>query len=238
MSEPERVHKVLARIGVASRRAAEDLIREGRVKVDGEVVVIGDKISDEQELSLDGVVLSVEVDRVTYVLNKPKNVMSTAADPQGRPTVVELIGADTRIYPVGRLDFETEGLILLTNDGSLTHRLTHPSFGVPKTYLVELDRNPTPKELSQLRKGIELEDGITAPAKASCPSAKMLQLVIGEGRNRQVRRMCAALDLEVLRLVRTRIGSVSEPKLGPGEFRQLDQTDLLELQRSIETGKS
>ena len=148
-------------------------------------------------------------------------VVTTAADPQGRPTVVELVPTEPRVFPVGRLDADTEGLLLLTNDGELTHRLTHPSFGVEKEYLAEVEGQPSAGALRRLREGVELEDGVTAPAKVSRAAPNLLRIAIHEGRNRQVRRMCEAVGHPVVRLVRTRIGPLPDRTLRPAEWRDL-----------------
>ena len=164
----ERLQKVLARAGVGSRRVCEDLITAGRVTVNGEVPVLGRRIDTEVDLvELDGVPLSVRPGLVHYLLNKPAGVVSTAEDTHDRPTVVSLVPASPRLHPVGRLDMDSEGLLILTNDGELTHRLTHPSFGVPKEYLVQVEGDPTAGEVRRLREGVELDDGRTAPARVT-----------------------------------------------------------------------
>lgn len=159
---------------------------------------------------------------IHYLLNKPRGVVSTASDPEGRPTVVSLVPLEPRVFPVGRLDTDSEGLLVLTNDGDLTHRLTHPSFGVPKEYLAQVKGRPAPTAIRQLREGIDLDDGRTAPAKVALVAPTTLRLVIHEGRNRQVRRMCEAVGHPVVRLIRTRIGPVSDQRLAPGEWRLLE----------------
>ncbi len=230
----ERVQKVLARIGLGSRRANEILVREGRVRVNGTVVELGARVGPDDELSVDGVVYSTRPDAVTYLLNKPAGVVTTAADPQGRPTVIELVPAEPRVFPVGRLDLDTEGLLLLTNDGALAHRLTHPSFGIEKEYLAEVEGKVSRRALRALREGVELDDGPTSPAKASLVEPGLLRLTIHEGRNRQVRRMCEAVGHPVVRLVRSRIGPITDPKLKPGFSRPLSGDELLQLQRAVE----
>lgn len=219
----ERLQKVLARVGVGSRRACEELIEDGRVTVNGEIPRLGRRIDpDADVVALDGVPLPVRPDLVHYLLNKPVGVVSTAHDPQGRPTVVDLVPAEPRVFPVGRLDRDTEGLLVLTNDGELTHRLTHPSFGVAKEYLAEVEGRPSPAAVRRLREGIDLDDGPTAPARVAAVEPSLLRIVIHEGRNRQVRRMCAAVGHPVVRLVRTRIGPLSDPSLAPGHHRLLE----------------
>lgn len=170
---------------------------------------------------------------MTFLLNKPVGAVSTARDPQGRTTVVDLVDAQTRVYPVGRLDADSEGLLLLTNDGALAQRLTHPSFGVDKEYLVTVSGTPSRQVLRRLREGIELDDGPTAPARVSQPSPGLIRIVMHEGRNRQIRRMCDAVGHPVTRLVRTRIGPLTDPGLPPGEARPLTGAEVLELERAI-----
>ncbi|MDQ1374025.1 MAG: rRNA synthase, partial [Actinomycetota bacterium] len=176
---------------------------------------------------------------VHYVLHKPAGVVTTASDPQGRRTVVELVPAEPRVFPVGRLDADSEGLLLLTNDGELTHRLTHPSFGVEKEYLAEVEGEPAPAAIRRLREGVELEDGVTAPARVAALAPNVLRLTIHEGRNRQVRRMCAAVGHPVVRLVRTRIGTVTDRSLRPGEWRELTPAELRSLEEAAasDTGR-
>lgn len=228
----ERLQKVLARLGFGSRRVGEDLIDAGRVRVNGQVAVLGRRVDVERDLvEVDGVPVSVLPGLVHYLLNKPAGVITTADDPQGRPTVVSLVPGDPRVFPVGRLDLETEGLLILTNDGALSHHLTHPRFGVEKEYLAQVEGEPTRNTLRQLREGVELDDGVTAPARAVLVAPQLLRLTIHEGRNRQVRRMCEAVGHPVLRLVRTRIGTISDRKLKPGAWRALDTAEV----RSLET---
>ena len=222
----ERLQKVLARSGIASRRVSEDLIEAGRVTVNGQVATLGDKAGESDRIELDGIPVLTDPDLVHYLLNKPRDVVSTAQDPEGRSTVVDLVPTDTRVFPVGRLDADSEGLIIVTNDGDLTQRLTHPSFGVAKEYLAHVEGVPSPSALRRLREGIELEDGPTAPAEVSMPQDGALRLVIHEGRNRQVRRMCAAIGHPVLRLVRVRIGPITDPSLAAGEWRNLTSDEV------------
>lgn len=238
MTEPgsdtgERLQKVLARIGIGSRRVCEDLIASGRITVNGQVAELGRRVDPEvDEVALDGTPLGVKPGLVHYLLNKPAGVITTADDPQGRPTVLGLVPEEPRVFPVGRLDMDTEGLLLLTNDGELTHRLTHPSFGVEKEYIAHLDGSPTRAALRRLREGIELEDGLTAPAEASLVAPTILKLTIHEGRNRQVRRMCDAIGHPVLRLVRSRIGPIADRRLKPGQWRALTPEELRALERA------
>jgi 23S rRNA pseudouridine2605 synthase len=192
------------------------------VHVNGEVAALGRRVDPERDtVAVDGVPLSVRPGLVHYLLNKPAGVLTTARDPGGRPTVVELVPPEPRVYPVGRLDADTEGLLLLTNDGDLAHRLTHPRFGVEKEYVAEVEGRPTRAALRRLREGVDLEDGRTAPARVAPVAPSVLRLVIHEGRNRQVRRMCEAVGHPVRRLVRTRIGPVADRRLPPGSWRPL-----------------
>ncbi|MBA52384.1 MAG: MFS transporter [Acidimicrobiaceae bacterium] len=225
----ERLQKALARSGVASRRVSEDLIEAGRVTINGQVATLGDKVGQSDRIELDGIPVLRDPDLVHYLLNKPRDVVSTVQDPQGRATVVDLVPSYARVFPVGRLDADSEGLIILTNDGDLTQRLTHPSFGVPKEYLTHVEGVPSRSALRRLRDGIELEDGLTAPAEVSMPQDGALRLVIHEGRNRQVRRMCAEIGHPVLRLVRIRIGPITDPNLAVGEWRNLTRDEVRSL---------
>jgi 23S rRNA pseudouridine2605 synthase len=223
-----RLAKFLATAGVASRRASEEIVRAGRVTVDGETV--SDPARDvrpDETVTVDGRPVSTVHERVVYALNKPAGVVSTARDPQGRPTVVTLVPQTERLYPVGRLDIDTTGLILLTNQGELAHRLTHPSFEVEKTYRV-LVGGPAVENraLRQLRDGIELEDGRTAPARVRRVSADTLEITIHEGRKRQVKRMCEAVGHPVKRLERIRFGPLELGDLPRGRWRKLTDSEL------------
>jgi len=230
----ERLQKVLAHAGFASRRVCEQLIASGRVTIDGKVAEIGRRVDRETvRIAVDGVPVVVDPSRVYYLLNKPSGVVCTARDPQGRRTVVEMVPSEPRVFPVGRLDYTTEGLIVLTNDGGLTHALTHPSRGVEKEYLVEVEGEPGAAAVRALREGVLLDDGRTAPSRARVVQRHggnaALVLVIHEGRNRQVRRMCNAVGHPVLRLVRTRIGPLSDRSLRPGRWRPLAPTEVAAL---------
>lgn len=233
-SEGERLQKVLARAEIGSRRHCEELIAEGRVTVDGRVARLGQRVDPAVvEVAVDDVVIGVAPGSVYYLLHKPAGVVTTVADPQGRPTVVSLVPREPRVHPVGRLDLDTEGLLLLTNDGALTHRLTHPSFGVDKEYLAWVEGSPTRGALRTLRQGVDLDDGRTAPARASVLGDGLLRLVIHEGRNRQVRRMCEAVGHPVRRLVRVRIGPLRDPDLAAGEWRPLAVDEVRALERAV-----
>lgn len=236
-ADGERLQKVLARCGFGSRRQCEELIEDGRVTVNGVEARLGHRIDpDEDHVEVDGVGIGIRPGLVHYLLNKPVGVVTTAADTHGRPTVIELVPDDPRVHPVGRLDMDTEGLLILTNDGNLTHRLTHPSFEVAKEYLAHVKGVPSRAALRSLREGIALDDGMTAPAKVSMPDPGLLRITIHEGRNRQVRRMCDAIGHPVKRLVRTRIGSISDPDLRPGAYRPLDTAEVRTLERDAGSG--
>lgn len=235
MSEPtgERLQKVLARAGLGSRRHCEQLIEGGHVKVNGEVARIGRRVEPTVDtVEVDGTPIGVRPDLVYHLLHKPAGVVTTAQDPQGRPTVVELVPDEPRVHPVGRLDVDTEGLLLLTNDGELTHRLTHPSFGVDKEYLAWVQGRPSRGALRRLREGVNLDDGPTAPASAAPVAPDLIRITIHEGRNRQVRRMCEAVGHPVLRLVRTRIGPLTDRRLRSGEWRPLTIDEVRALERA------
>lgn len=234
MTEGDRLQKVLARAGLASRRVCEDLIAEGRVTVNGEVADLGRRVDPTTDvIEVDGGLVPIAPGLVHYLLNKPAGVVTTVADTHRRPTVVDLVPAEPRVFPVGRLDADTEGLLLVTNDGELTHRLTHPSFGVEKEYLASVEGDPSPAALRRLREGVELEDGMTAPAKAVRVSTGLIRLTIHEGRNRQVRRMCEAVGHPVTRLVRSRIGSLADRNLKPGRWRELTPDEVRALAASV-----
>jgi 23S rRNA pseudouridine2605 synthase len=218
---------------MGSRRACDDIIAAGRVTVDGETAVLGARVDPATAVvQVDGIRIGVAEGLVHYLAHKPAGVITTADDPQGRPTAVELVPASPRVFPVGRLDADTEGLLLLTNDGDLAHRLTHPSFGVDKEYLAEVASPPGRGALRRLREGVELEDGMTAPARVSVLDERTLRLVLHEGRNRQVRRMCEAVGSPVRRLVRTRIGPISDRDLAAGDWRPLEVDEVRALERA------
>lgn len=217
----ERLQKVLARAGFGSRRVCEEIIDAGRVTIGGHVAVLGDRVRDRDRVELDGVLVPTAPGLVYYLLNKPAGVLSAASDSRGREVVTDLVPSEPRVYPVGRLDLATEGLILLTNDGDLANAVAHPSHGVDKEYLVELDTPPSAGALRSLRQGVELDDGRTAPAKVGAVAPGVIRIVIHEGRNRQIRRMCEAVGHRVRRLVRTRIGPIADSSLKPGAWRAL-----------------
>lgn len=226
-----RLVKYLASAGVVSRRASEGLIGAGRVTVNGATVIDPARdVTEEDTIRVDGRRVNLPEERTVYLLNKPAGVVSTARDPQRRPTVVSLAPSDTRLYPVGRLDADSSGLILLTNDGELAHRLTHPRFEVPKTYVVEV-ANPPVREpaLRALRSGVTLEDGVTAPARARRLGPDRLEITIHEGRNRQVRRMCEAVGHRVKRLERVAFGPLKLGDLPSGRSRRLTNAEVASL---------
>ena len=226
----ERLQKVLARVGYGARRVCEDLIAEGRVTLNGSRASLGDRVREGDTVSVDGTEIGTRPDLVYYLLNKPAGVITASSDARGRPVVVDLIPAEPRVFAVGRLDLETEGLLLLTNDGALAHLVTHPSNGVEKEYLADvLVSGPGgvgSGAIRQLRDGVELDDGMTAPAKVSQPAPGVLRITIHEGRNRQVRRMCEAVGHPVRRLVRVRIGPLTDRSLAPSAFRTLSTDEV------------
>jgi 23S rRNA pseudouridine2605 synthase len=230
-----RLAKYLAHAGVASRRASEQLVFAGRVTVGDEVVRDPARDVDGSiPVAVDGRLVWVSNgQRAVYAVHKPRGVVSTAKDPQGRPTVVSLVPSARRLYPVGRLDADTTGLILLTDDGELAHRLTHPSFEVPRTYHAKVRHPPVREEgLKRLREGIELEDGRTAPARAKRLSADRVELTIHEGRKRQVRRMLEAIGHPVIALERVRFGPLWLGKLEEGQHRRLTAPEIEKLRRA------
>jgi 23S rRNA pseudouridine2605 synthase len=227
----DRLQKVLAQRGLGSRRHCEELIADGRVSVNGEVAILGRRVDVLVDLiEVDGTPLAVRPGLVYYLFNKPRGVVTTLADPQRRQIVTDFVPTEPRVFPVGRLDADTEGLLLLTNDGDLAHRLTHPSYGVEKEYLAEVAGRPSAAAVRQLREGVELEDGMTAPAKVALSPPNLLRITIHEGRNRQVRRMCEAIGHPVRRLVRVRIGSITDRRLKPGTWRALTLTEVRALE--------
>lgn len=227
--QPMRLAKYLAHAGVASRRAAEGLIVAGRIAVDGEIVRDPARdIAEGNRVEVDGLPLAGPEKRVVYAVHKPPGVLSTARDTHGRPTVLDLVrGEQRRLYPVGRLDADSSGLILLTNDGELANLLTHPRYEVPKTYRVRVAGGPvSDRALAALRAGVELEDGPSAPAEVRRVRGDELEVTIREGRNRQVRRMCEAVGHRVLALQRLSLGPVRLGDLKPGAHRRLSPAEI------------
>ncbi|HVM18290.1 MAG TPA: pseudouridine synthase [Gaiellaceae bacterium] len=225
-----RLNAYLARAGVASRRGADELIKAGRVRVNGEPGALNTFVERGDRVELDG--RPVAPQRLAYVLlHKPAGVVTTARDPQGRPTVVDLVAHDARVVPVGRLDADTTGALLLTNDGPLAHRLAHPRYGVEKVYVAEVEGDPDEEAIRRLREGVELDDGRTAPARARRLRPGRIELVLHEGRNRQVKRMCEAVGHRVRRLHRSRYAGLDVRGLAPGAWRELTDREV-ELLRS------
>lgn len=217
-----------------SRRRAEDMIRQGRVTLEGEVAVLGDRCDPlVARVTVDGVPLPVRADLVYVLLNKPLGVISTSHDPQGRQTVVDLVDVGTRVYPVGRLDADSQGLLILTNDGSLTNLVTHPSYQVTKTYMALVEGNPGSTAMRRLAEGVDLDDGIARAVTARIvdryKSQSLVEIVLAEGRNREVRRMLAAVEHDVAQLVRTAIGSIRDSALEPGAWRMLTLDEVRSL---------
>jgi 23S rRNA pseudouridine2605 synthase len=231
-----RLNAFLARAGVASRRRADELILERRVRVNGELGELNTVVGESDVVEVDG--RHVEKQPLQYVLlNKPAGVVTTADDPQGRPTVVELVSHETRVVPVGRLDVDTTGALLLTNDGELANRLAHPSFGVAKVYDVDLEGSPSPDALEALRRGIDLEDGRTAPAEARIvrrgTRVTRIELTLHEGRKHQVKRMCEAVGHSVRHLHRRRYAGLRLIGLQPGQWRELTEEEVAQLRRWV-----
>jgi 23S rRNA pseudouridine2605 synthase len=224
-----RLAKHLAHCGVASRRAAERIIAAGRVTVDGETVTDpAREVSGAEDVRVDGSPVATE-SREVWAVNKPLGVVSTAKEPGARQAVVDLVRSDARLYPVGRLDADSEGLILLTNEGELANRLTHPRYGVHKTYLATLRRPPADRDLEKLARGVDLEDGPTAPARVRRSGEREVEIAIREGRNRQVRRMFEAVGNEVVALRRVAFGPVGLGDLEPGAARRLSDGEVAAL---------
>jgi 23S rRNA pseudouridine2605 synthase len=224
-----RLAKFLARAGVASRRAAEGMIAAGRVTVDGEPVTDPARdVGESSDVRVDGRPANAEPTE-TWILNKPAGVVSTAHEPGRRRAVVELVDSDARLFPVGRLDADSTGLILLTNHGELANRLTHPRFEVPKAYRAKLRRPASDRDLEALRRGVQLDDGATAPARVRRLGEREIEIEIHEGRNRQVRRMAEAVGNEVVALERVRFGSLELGRLRPGRSRRLADDELKRL---------
>jgi 23S rRNA pseudouridine2605 synthase len=233
-----RLGKFLATSGVASRRASEQIIRDGRVTVDGVTIIDpASGVTDKDNVAVDGKPLDRSAEHAVYMVNKPAGVVSTAHDPQKRPTIVSLGPPDSgRLYPVGRLDADSTGLILLTNDGDLAYRLTHPRFEVPKTYRARVAGGPVkPAALRSLRAGVELDDGPTAPAKVRLLAPDTIELTITEGRKRQVRRMCEAVGHRVRSLERTQFGPLALGRVPEGGYRRLTDREVRALAAAAAT---
>jgi pseudouridine synthase len=241
--DAERLQKVMARAGIGSRRACEELIRQGRVQVNGQVVTrLGTRVDPlRDQIVVDGQTLA-GADPLTYLLlHKPPGYLSTTDDPHGRPTVMDLLSVSQRIYPVGRLDMDSEGLLLLTNDGPLTQQLTHPRYQHEREYRVLVQGQPRRQALRTLRQGVELEDGKTSPAKVHVVDSKSapkgmtwLRIILREGRKRQIRRMCAAVGHPAQRLIRVRMGPLYLGDLRPGESRRLTRQEIKSLRAIVD----
>jgi pseudouridine synthase len=231
----ERVQRALARAGFGSRRACEQLIVDARVTVNGTVATLGDRVDPEVDtVAVDGVTVNLDPNVRYYALHKPPGVVTTMNDPQGRPDIRGFLPEDgPRVFPVGRLDRDSEGLLLLTNDGELGNRLLHPRYAVEKEYLAEVDGAPTDRLVSRIRRGVELEDGLAKPTAVRVVAASgprgALRLTMTEGRKREVRRLLAEVGLPVTRLVRLRIGPVKLGNLPPGELRELTPEEIRSL---------
>jgi 23S rRNA pseudouridine2605 synthase len=223
-----RLNAYLARAGVASRRKADELIKAGRVRVNGDPGQLNTFVGRDDRVEVDG--RPVQRQRLAYVLlHKPAGVVTTASDPHGRPTVVDLVHHESRVVPVGRLDADTTGALLLTNDGELAHRLAHPRYGVEKTYLADVEGEPDDAALSVLEAGVELDDGRTAPARARRIGPSRIELTIHEGRKHQAKRMLDAVGHPVRRLHRSAYAGISADDLRPGEWRELSADELARL---------
>lgn len=237
--EPERLQKALARAGLGSRRACEDLIREGRVTVNGKVATLGNRVDPSTDrVEVDGAQVPLDPGLRYYALNKPRGVVTTALDPQRRRDVSSYYPAGPRVFPVGRLDRDSEGLLLLTNDGELANRLTHPRFGAEKEYLAEVEGTASDRAVARLVRGVELDDGLAKAHAARRVGAargrQAVRIVMAEGRKREVRRMLAAVGLTVRRLVRVRVGPVGLGRLRPGEVRPLTGNEVRALYRHVD----
>lgn len=230
--EGVRLNAFLSRAGVASRRGADELIKAGRVRVNGAPGALNTFVGDGDAVEVDG--KPVTKQRLAYVLlHKPAGVVTTARDPQGRPTVVALVSAGTRVVPVGRLDVDTTGALLLTNDGPLAHRLAHPRYRVDKVYDVEVEGSPTDAALQRLAGGVELDEGLTAPATARRIGRSRIELTLHEGRTHQVKRMCAAVGHPVRRLHRSGYAGLGVRGLAPGEWRELRPAEVSALRKLV-----
>jgi pseudouridine synthase len=230
-----RLNQFLARAGVASRRKADELVKAGRVRVNGAPGGLNTDVGGRDVVEVDG--QRVVLQPLAHVLlHKPAGVVTTASDPSGRPTVVELVPSDPRVVPVGRLDADTTGALLLTNDGSLAHRLAHPRYGVEKTYRVEVEGRPSEAALAALAQGVELEDGRTAPARVRLLGPSRIEIVLHEGRNRQVRRMCEAVGHPVRRLHRSAYAGIGLRGLAPGRSRPLTKGEVIALRQLVGLG--
>lgn len=237
----ERLQKALAKAGLGSRRSCEELIAAGRVTVDGEVAELGRKVDPlRAEVRVDGDRVNVNPELVHLMVNKPRGVVTTADDPQGRPTVLDMVSVEQRVFPVGRLDMDSEGLLILTNDGDLANALMHPSYGVERTYVAQVTGRPSRRQMRELEGGIELEDGPAAAVSARVMGEghgkSIVEIVVAEGRKREVRRMLAAVGAPVERLARVAYGGVELGDLRQGRWRPLRQSEVARLYAAVEAG--
>ncbi len=234
MAERVRIQKAIANAGLMSRRAAEEAISAHRIRLNDDPVRLGDRVDVEEDLlTIDGIPIPVNPGLETYLLYKPVDVISSSSDTHGRQTVVDLVASDKRLYPVGRLDADSEGLILVSNDGELTNRVTHPRYGITKTYVALVEGVPSGRGLRRLTEGVELDDGPARASKARVierqDARSLVEIVMTEGRNREVRRMLAGIGHEVISLVRTAIGPLTDRALKPGESRLLSSEEISRL---------
>lgn len=234
-----RIQKFLSAQGIASRRSIEKMIAAGRISVNGKIVTVqGTKIDPEKDkIAIDGKQIKRQAELIYYWINKPVGVISAVSNKDGEPTVTELLNINRRVHPVGRLDKDSSGLMLLTNDGELTHRLTHPKYHIDKTYHVRVSGSVSASKLNDLRQGIVLEEGMTAPAQVEISGkeqhATWLKFIIHEGKHRQIRRMCAAVDLHVNELIRMTVGPIELGKLKPGQFRLATKSEITILKQLV-----
>lgn len=233
----DRLQKIIAQAGICSRRQAENLILNGKVSVDGKIIrELGAKADINQKIRVDGKLLHFDTEKIYILLNKPRGYVSTAHDDRGRKTILELLSEnfrEKRVYPVGRLDLNSEGLILLTNDGELTNSLIHPRFEIEKTYRAKISGILTEEKLDKLRAGIELDDGLTAPAEIYLLDKDLVEITIHEGRNRQIRRMFAAIGCDVKRLKRIKFANLTIDGLKVGNFRVLTSDEVSALKNLV-----
>ena len=234
MSQPERLQKVLAAAGLGSRRKCEEMIEAGRVKINGQTAGLGDRVDvEEDKVEVDGIQVDLNIEKEYFLLNKPAGFITTVKDSRGRPTVMDLIKEEGRLFPVGRLDKDTRGILVITNDGYLAQKMMHPSHGMEKTYLVQAKGSLSNQGLQKLRKGIRLEEGKTQPARVrvlrQSEERALLEITIHEGKKRQIRRMLAAIDLAVLDLIRTKVGPLTLHGVEEGTYRPLTSAEIKRL---------
>jgi 23S rRNA pseudouridine2605 synthase len=240
----QRLQKIIAEMGIASRRKAEELIAEGRVKVNGQVAVIGMKADLMRDhIKVDGKLLVTPEKKVYFIFNKPRGVVTSLSDPEGRPTVNDFLrGIKERVFPVGRLDYDSEGMLILTNDGDFAHAILHPSKKIPKTYLVKVKGVLQEEELEKLRRGIRLDRSVTAPAKVKrlrkTEQNSWIEMTIYEGKKRQIRRMLERVGHSVMRLMRIRVGGLEMGDLKPGMLRRITTEELNTIIKELDTGEA